>query len=280
MEYKYTIETVEPNIDLQLYYCGMEQCKPNHSWGPGVKDHFKIHYIHEGKGIFQLNNITYHLSKGQGFLITPGTIAYYKADKDNPWTYSWTAFNGINAEFYLKNAGLSKDKPIFTVKDEKLIESCFIQMFEAGAMKKGKDMAFQGSLYLFLSLLIENSDSKEELHKPYNSKENYSQKALEFIKKNYSRDMKIADIAAYIGIDRKYLATIFKEKLYKNPQQFLIDYRLEKASELIINSELSISDIARSVGYKDPLLFSKLFKKNRGVSPKNYRNKFENQLDR
>jgi AraC-like DNA-binding protein len=275
MEYKYTIETVDPNIDIQLYYCGREQCKPEHSWGPAVKDHFKIHYIHEGKGIFQLNNRTYHLSKGQGFLIPPGTIAYYQADSETPWNYSWTAFNGINAEFYLKNAGLLKDNPIFTIKDEKLIESCFVQMFEAGAMKKGTDMAFQGSLYLFLSLLIENSDSQEEIRKAYNSKENYIQKALGFIKKNYSRDMKISEIAAYIGIDRKYLATIFKERLFKNPQQFLMDYRIEKAIELIINSELSIADIARSVGYKDPLLFSKLFKKNKGVSPKNYRDEFK-----
>lgn len=275
MKYKYIIETIEPNIDLQLYYCGREQCESQHSFGPAVKDHFKIHYIHEGKGIFQLNNKTYQLNKGQGFLIPPGTIAYYKADKDTPWNYSWAAFNGINAEFYMKNAGLSKDNPIFTIKDEKLIESCFSQMFEAGAMKKGRDMAFQGSLYLFLSHLIENADSKEELHKPYNSKENYTQKALEFIKKNYSRDMKITEIAAYIGIDRKYLTAIFKEMLNKNPQQFLMDYRIEKACELILNSDLSISDIARSVGYKDPLLFSKLFKKNKEVSPKNYRNEFQ-----
>jgi AraC-like DNA-binding protein len=274
VEYKYIIETVDPNIDLQLYYCGKEQCKPEHSWGPGVKDHFKIHYIHEGRGIFQLNNKVYHLSKGQGFLILPGTIAYYKSDGTIPWTYSWVAFNGINAEFYLKNAGLSQDNPVFNIKDENLMDSCFNQMFMAGEMKKGRDMAFQGILYLFLSLITENSDSKEDLHKPFNSKESYIQKALEFIKKNYSRDMRVSEIAAYIGIDRKYLATIFKEILFKTPQQFLIDYRIEKACELIIKSDLAISDIARSVGYKDPLLFSKLFKKNKGVSPKNYRSEF------
>lgn len=278
MDYKYSIDTVDPNIDLQLYYCGREQCKPGHSWGPGIKDHFKIHYIHEGTGIFQCNNKTYTLKKGQGFLICPGTISYYEADEREPWTYSWTAFNGINAEFYLKKAGLTLDNPVFSCNNEETIETCFKQMFLSIKMKLGRDMALQGNLYFFLSLIIEESRLVEEFHKPFNSKEIYIKQSMEFIKKNYSRDMRISEIAAYIGIDRKYLSSIFKEILNKTPQQFLIEYRIEKACELIINSELTIAEISHSIGYKDPLLFSKLFKKNKGVSPKYYRNESLNDI--
>ncbi len=72
------------NTDLNLYHCGSENCAPGHSYGPAIRDHYLIHYILDGKGFFQVNNKTYHLKNGQGFLICPDIITYYEADKENP----------------------------------------------------------------------------------------------------------------------------------------------------------------------------------------------------
>lgn len=58
-----------------------------------------------------------------------------------------------------------------------------------------------------------------------------------------------------------------------SPQEFLVNYKIDKASELLKNTDLSIKAVASSVGYSDPLTFSKIFKKITGDNPKGYREK-------
>ena len=73
---------------------GEEQCNRNHSFGPCVRNNYLLHYVFSGKGIFQTENNTYHLHKGQMFLISPNQLTYYKADDSDPWLYRWIEFNG------------------------------------------------------------------------------------------------------------------------------------------------------------------------------------------
>lgn len=89
--------------------------------------------------------------------------------------------------------------------------------------------------------------------------------------KNYSHKITVNDISKYIGLNRSYFGSIFKKHTSMSPQEFLIKLRLEKAEELMENPKLNISDIARSVGYEDAMLFSKIFKKHYGASPTEYR---------
>jgi AraC-like DNA-binding protein len=90
---------------------------------------------------------------------------------------------------------------------------------------------------------------------------------------NYYRNIKIEDVAKYVGLDRSYLGSIFKKYLKTSMQSFLIDLRINKACRLLANENLRVADIARSVGYSDQLQFSKIFKARKGLSPLDYRKK-------
>lgn len=259
--------------DLTMYSCGKEKCAPNHSYGPAVRDHYLIHYILDGKGTFQVNKTTYHLEKGNGFLICPNVITYYEADQHTPWTYAWVGFHGLKAESYLKQANLSYDNPIFTYTTDDFIANCFFKMLESQKLIKGGEFRFLGWLYMFFSQLIECCEYSTSFpSQKRNRKELYVEQAVKFIERNYSRKIHIADLAHHIGLDRSYVYSIFKEILHLSPQEFLIHFRMNKACELMKNFDLTIGDISRSVGYEDPLLFSKIFKKINDVSPQKYRN--------
>jgi AraC-like DNA-binding protein len=257
--------------DLDMYQCGTEVCEPGHYYGPAVRDHFLIHYIHKGKGRFCVNDKTYHLQTGQGFLICPDIVTYYQADFKEPWHYSWVGFHGLEAENYLNRAGLSLESPIFNCEGNDYIDYCFVKMNEAGSLRKGGDIRLLGYLYLFLSQLIEQNDDERNSDKTGNRKEVYVKKAIEYIVMNYSRRINIADLSHHIGLDRSYFGSLFREHMGISPQDFLIHFRINKACELMKNDILTIGDISRSVGYEDPLLFSKLFKKRLGLSPRDYR---------
>lgn len=123
----------------------------------------------------------------------------------------------------------------------------------------------------YVLILVLRSLKNYTYDKKENRKEVYVTKVIDFIEMNYSNKFSIADIANFIGLDRSYLCSIFKEKSHLSIQQYLILFRMNKAAVLLRNKELAIGDVARSVGYDDPLLFSKIFKKTKGVSPREYR---------
>ncbi|MFP4017380.1 MAG: AraC family transcriptional regulator [Halanaerobiales bacterium] len=260
-----------PNTDLNMYQCGEEKCSPEHYYGPAIRDHYLIHYIVEGEGRYTVNNKIFHLKKGQGFLICPDIITFYQAAKENPWKYTWVGFNGSKAKDYLDYANLTLDNPIFTYKKDKRLLKVISKMVSINKITKSNELRLLSLLYNFLSILIEETNNTRDLEDGNKLKSTYIKAAVSFIEKNYSRKITIKDLANNIGLDRSYLYSVFQEVLKQSPQEYLINYRINKACELMNNEDLNIGDISRSVGYKDPLYFSRIFKKIKGISPTDFR---------
>jgi len=144
-------------------------------------------------------------------------------------------------------------------------------MVEMQQDTNSRELRLLSLLYWFLSILTDANGHTAINRKGSSNSRKYVSKAVEYIEKNYSRKVCISEISNFIGIDRSYLYSTFKQHLNISPQEFLINYRMNKACELMSNKALFIGDIARSVGYEDQLLFSKEFKKLKGFSPREYR---------
>jgi AraC family transcriptional regulator of arabinose operon len=265
------------SVDLYLSYCGMEECDPCHSYGPIQRTEYLLHYILEGKGTYTVDGTTYHLGKHDAFIIYPNETTYYEADQNDPWTYIWIGFEGIKADTCLNYASFSKESRIGSFECEDLLVEYINGMLSASQLTYANDLKREGFLFMFLSALIhEKHDAvakpKEVYDYPYQV---YVEHALEFIDHHYEKNIKINDIANYIGINRSYLANIFKKGMNMSPQEYLVNYRLDKASGLLKTTNLPVSTIASQVGYDDPLTFSKVFKNFYGISPKAYRMQHE-----
>lgn len=96
--------------------------------------------------------------------------------------------------------------------------------------------------------------------------------ALEFIQSNYSKPISLEEIAESAGISRVYLSQIFKKETGKNIRDYLVEYRLSKARELILTSNLKIYTISELCGFGSAQYFNKIFKKIYGFSPYKLRN--------
>ncbi|WP_083814256.1 AraC family ligand binding domain-containing protein [Paenibacillus curdlanolyticus] len=112
-------------------YTGTEQCASGQSWGPGVKDSYKLFYVHSGKGILRVQEKTFRLAIGHVFLLSPNVLSFYQADEEEPWTFSWVAFDGGIVPEYLKQAGFTLDCPVIRCDREQEIRQCFNQLFDA-----------------------------------------------------------------------------------------------------------------------------------------------------
>lgn len=259
--------------DLNVYRCGIETCKPGYTWGPGVRDHFIVHCVLDGTGTFSDGTQEWKLKGGDGFVIFPGRLVTYKADREEPWTYSWVGFSGRKAGVYLGKAGLHRETPVFFHRNDNRITGCVDAMISDARLDTPSELMLLGHLYTFISLLIRNNQSMAPAGTKSGNREKYCSRAIDFISRNYSGKISIQDIASNMGLDRSYLYTIFMQTMNMSPQDFLIQYRIERAIELMAETGLGIGDISRSVGYDDPLQFSRIFRKKKGISPSLFRQK-------
>ncbi len=94
--------------------------------------------------------------------------------------------------------------------------------------------------------------------------------AKSYMTNYYSQNITISDMADTIGLNRKYLARIFLKSEGLTMSEFLLDLRMRKALGTIADGEKKIINIAKSVGFEDPLFFSRQFKKHFGMSPTEY----------
>ena len=85
------------NLGMAVYSCGVQRCAAGHSWGPAIRDHYLIHYIVSGRGVFSVKGNEYNLSVGDGFLVVPSCVASYAADTQDPCEYCWVGFSGSDA---------------------------------------------------------------------------------------------------------------------------------------------------------------------------------------
>lgn len=276
-DYMTSLFTDATLIDLRLHEAGWQKCRPLHALGSYIRSNYVFHYILSGKGSFSYYDShgvqhTHHLLPDQGFLIAPDQIISYTADADDPWEYTWIEFNGLRAKEELAQAGLSMDYPIFNsvslekglaIKDKLLYLSHHPHLSATCAL---------GHLYLILDALAGASTSRCPLSHTKRS-DHYISQALSYMQHHYQEPLAIEDLASYCNLNRSYFGKLFKEKCHVSPQQFLLQYRMEKATQLLLQTELPIHMVGQAVGYNNQLHFSKAFKSIYKKSPKQFRNK-------
>jgi AraC-like DNA-binding protein/ligand-binding sensor protein len=97
-------------------------------------------------------------------------------------------------------------------------------------------------------------------------------KAETFIMENFTKKISLKEISAVAGLSPPYFSTIFKEEMGENLSKYLNRLRVEKASCLLLETEMPLSEIAASCCFEDQSWFSKIFKAYTGISPGKYRN--------
>jgi AraC-like DNA-binding protein len=266
--YKLLFNTEESD-DLYVYCCGLSQTEPGHSFGPALKPHFMIHYVMSGKGPFTIGRKKYPLTEKYGFLIVPDELAYYVADENDPWTYVWIGFGGRRAQEIVSQLGLSLQQPVFKSDKSKDIYNLVKDMMDHNTFSVEDALRRNGLLSLFLSVIASGLSVTPKSDS--GSANDYVTRAQAYVRSNYCNTIKVTDIADYVCINRSYLYTLFQTSLGISPQQYLSRYRIAKAVELLQLTSLPIESVAISCGYSDPLVFSKAFRQEKGLSPSAYR---------
>lgn len=251
---------------ITIYYCGQEACEPKHSFGPAIRPHYLIHFVLKGKGIYRTGGQEYQVEAGQAFLIKPGEITYYEASAENPWEYVWIAFDGEEAERLLKEYDLLEQGYIATLEKREGTQEYIRRVGELFVEGEQKQNEVLGYFYLIFSSII-----REEKEVYVHFDRGYLKIAEDYIRHNYSYDIRISDVAKYVGVERTYLYKIFMKYKNQSPKQYLTEFRIMVAKDMLGNTELSVTEIGLSCGFHDSSVFCKNFAKAVKNSPLQYR---------
>lgn len=239
-----------------LFVCdvGYQKTPPGHTYGPATRPYYLLHLIESGKGEMEREGIKTTLSKGQAFLIKPGEVTTYRANKDQPWEYSWISFYGSFAKTLMER---TTNELFFPYRQSGLLAI-------KTALEQGNTHTVDGLNVLFsvLSSIKTNEATKTE---------NAIETALKYLENRYFDQIRISELAAVLGYSRTHFTTEFTEKIGKSPYRYLLEIRLEKAKKFLKEGVLSVEEIAFSVGFTSLVRFSELFKKYVGCSPTKYR---------
>lgn len=251
-----------------VYQIGYEACKPDHRFGPCIRDFYVFHFVVSGKGFFKVRNRTFPLQKGDAFLVPAGMIFEYYADPADPYEYYWVGFNSVNAEEIMQNIGfLAGDNYVWHADDFEAMKALMVELCDYDERFKQNYLCILGKFYALLGYLAKNNP----IFEGSNATSSLMNKLVLFVENNYADDISVEEMAEYVNLHRSNVYRLFKNVYNTSPQKFLVDYRIDRALYLLKNSQMSIKEIAYATGFSTPSYFCKMFKKKHFKTPQEAR---------
>lgn len=210
------------------------------------------------------------IEPGDIFCILPKTPHIYFSDNEKPWTVLWIHFYSK----FLKELPVNTfGKPTMkNAQKKEIIESSLVDLF----MMENKSITLPNTIFMasLLRHLLTTIYFFED--DPTVSKKSFLlTSCIQYMNRQLDKNLSLTDISKRFNISPSYLNTIFKEETDKSPIEFFIKLKMDEACSLLRITTMKIKEIASSLGYTDAYYFSRLFKKTIGLSPKKYRERFE-----
>ena len=230
---------------------------------------YHLLYVESGEMVCEKNGVTEILRPGGYVLYLPKERQRYE---QNSGVCYWVHFSGTAVEELLSDAGL-KWKPLSLggEPNQTIIDSFEKMIYRFITRGHSNDLALSAEL---LSLLSRFKNLLDEQTNPVMNERLYP--VITYLNKHFFEKVELADCAKMMHISTGRFSHIFKECTGVSPYAYILNLRMKMAAELLALSDLPIAEIAYKTGFDNPLYFSKIFKKQYGVSPSSFRIKQEN----
>ena len=237
-------------------------------WQKGRRD-YQILYVANGKTHFWFDGREKIVSAGHMVLYKPEEIqkyVYYL--EDNPEVF-WIHFTGSDVKNILAYHGISLDEHVFycgVLPDYKALFRKIIQ--ELQLCRYGYE-DYIASLFNDILLLVDRQQHEQK--KATGDVQEQIERAAAYFNENYNTKISIDDYAESLHISTNWFIHNFKQYAGMSPAQYILSLRMVNAQSLLERTTYNIKEISEIVGYENPLYFSRVFKKEIGKSPAQYR---------
>ncbi|OHB56440.1 MAG: hypothetical protein A2Y07_06580 [Planctomycetes bacterium GWF2_50_10] len=266
---KYFYFETEPlsRQELAIVCGGWEKCGPDFELVRNSYPYYVIKYTLAGKGTFARAGQNFDLAPNSISGFTPRDQHAYRADPQDPMEHIFVIFTGAKARDIFTNSTLAQ-RSTFTVRSP--AESIYLlkSLFKTACEKP--PYAQQICSAYLTALLLKQSQAKPSGNDQTNAFKTYIA-CKKYIDQNFLHVDNISSMAQSCDINIRYMARLFRKYATITPHEYIMRLRLNKAADLLLNSEMTVVDTAFASGFQDPYHFSKAFKKFHNLAPSHYR---------
>jgi len=237
---------------------------------------YQILYIASGKAHFFFNGVEKIVNAGNMVIYRPKEEQrYFYYSTDHTEVY-WLHFTGSNVKNIIRKYGISDDMHVIHTGTSLEYKRIFLQIIQELKLCR-EDYEELLVTYLQQLLIL--------IHRAINSKPRNKNHALmqemdaavRYFHENYNKPISIEAYAAENHMSVSWFIRSFKEYTESTPAQYLLSIRISNAQTLLETTSYNITEIAEIVGYDNPLYFSRIFKKQNGISPSDFRKHLQSE---
>lgn len=265
------------DFPIELYH--IEKNHPKYEMAAHWHSHLEIIRVIDGELNVRLYNKEYKATKGDVLIVNPETVhsatpcdCIYECIVMHLEMLSVTDISCRHFIEGLLNQEYKINEFLPYTNDEihKFVNDIFVAM---NNHVPGYKFTVIGAIYNMLGSIINQhtytSDTNTQL--PQDKNVPKLKNVLSFIRNNFEKPITLHDMAQCASMSPKYFCAFFKNMTKKSPVEYLNSYRVERAARKLLNSDLSVTDIAYSCGFNDLSYFIKTFKAEKGVTPAKFR---------
>lgn len=263
--------------EVNLKYCGYEECAADFRMPPHTRSEYLIHYITKGEGIYICEGKSYPICANDLFIIFPSQLVSYQTSSNNPLHFSWFAFTSEKASQLTTQMGFSMEHPVCKLHPKYSIDDGIRSLGEyLESVGDCNEFTVQSMLYSILSNIAESYNlSCNHTRENQTGLFEHIGKAKSYIKCNYIYPITVKDVVEHVGLERSYFSKIFHKYTGMTAQNYILNIRISRSKLLLERTDYTIKEICSYVGMKDEYYFSRAFKQSVGVSPSQYRRSFQ-----
>lgn len=264
----YSPRDLEIHNSLKLANVGSAKYTGDWHSVPHTHGYAELFYVMGGMGHIQVDQELYPVSAGQLVILNPNVMHTEVSCNASPLEYVVLGIEGL--ELSVEEGGESRFK-ILDHHDIGSITGCLLAILrETREDLPGCDTICQAYLEILVTRLMRSNDvAVNDL--PATSINSQCVMVRRYIDDHFKETLTLDGLAEMAHINKYYLAHSFKEEFGVSPINYQLARRIEEGCYLLQQTDLSLAQISRILGFSSSSYFSQVFRKNKGVSPSEYR---------
>lgn len=270
---------------IKVHYCTADEYGKalfNHHW----HNHIEFLYFTKGSAMIELNSVPYEVCEGDLVVVNSNDLHYGVSQCDDLVYYAMIvdikllhshSVDAIETKFITP---ITQNQILFASKisgDAEIITCISSLIQELSQRDLGYELSIKSYLYRILTILLRrygtNKMTTEDDQLRLKNLERFTP-VFQHIEEHYQEDLTVELLSGIAGLSRFHFSRLFKELTGRTVTDYINTLRINKSEYLLRNSQMNISEIALSTGFKDIYYFSRSFKKYKNLSPSELRKSF------
>ncbi len=270
----YTLNNIEDyTVPLIINCTGITALsRPFETNHPDGRNDFSLIYLYKGELEIVNGSESQIMRAGNLMYFSPHTSFRYRKTDESEMDYLWIHFTGSEAARLMDLCGFSSGQLHWVGLHEDIVQrfgDLFREFIRNDTFSDSVCAAEAQKIFLSLARLA-LSDS------PLQDGSHMFQVSKEYMHRNFASEIAADQLAAMENLSQSRYRAAFRKATGLSPSEYLMGLRIRNACTLLEQTDLSVQEVASASGYIDPFYFSRIFRKNMGVSPTEYRTKIRN----